>query len=177
VGASLTLQFVGPGTRYATDRSAIYLIPLFSMLVILSWAFLSGSGMPRLAGAAGAAYGAVILAAVAHNLACANLTHFHLWKYDAATKDVMQTLYLTTRDPAAAGARYALGVSWRLEPSTNFYRLKYGMGWLRQTHRRGFDGRYDFYYVSAEDKRVIRQRGLRVIRTFPASGACLAVPP
>ena len=172
---SITAQFRLFGTRCATDRSAIYLIPVFLMLALLSWESLRR--MPgRLAAAGVRIYGFGIAVALVHNFSCLNLSHTHLWRYDAGTREVMKMLCTAVSNRATAPDRYRLGLNWLFEPSANYYRLKYRMGWLRQPDRRGPDGEYDFYYLGPDDRHIVREHGLRVIRFFPVSGAQLAVP-
>jgi len=152
------------GLPYPQDRTGLYFVPLATLAAF------------ALAGRATVLWRKIILAiliVVAAAFAAEwNTSSFLVWRYDADTKRIFETMEKSPRTATQA----LLGASWVLEPSLNFYRVQRRADWLAQVRRDGFGGARQFYVVARDDRGVIRRRGLRVIYAGLVSGTLLAVP-
>ncbi|MCX5678500.1 MAG: hypothetical protein NTY76_05260 [Candidatus Omnitrophica bacterium] len=171
---SMNIQFTFFHIKYAIDRAAIYLVPLYLVLVISFWSSLSSSAHSAWRAIMNGFFFVIISAAVLHGILCMNITHFHIWKYDADTKNVMRKIYDLTKNNIPGGNKYRIGINWLFEPATNYYIIKDKTYWIDFTTRQGPDGIYDFYYLLEPDKEIIKKYDLRVLRSSDISNAILA---
>ncbi|MFH1790649.1 MAG: hypothetical protein ABH885_01525 [Candidatus Omnitrophota bacterium] len=168
------------GVTYPMDRTGLYFIPLFLILLILFLAELEAFGGWLRAGSA-AALGAIFVITMVHFINCANLKYCHLWKYDACTKEMMSDMVTIQRKGYFTTYPVRLGAYWIFEPSINFYYLKNKMAWMMPTNRKqGLGGRYDLYYLPEPD--IMRELGLkgdlpkaRAIKKYKVSNTYLGV--
>lgn len=77
-----------------------------------------------------------------------NLTYYKDWKFDQNTKQVMSYL----EEHHQNNKQIRLGVTWLLEPSTNYYRYAKNLNWILPTHRRGVQQLDDYWYILKEDE-------------------------
>jgi hypothetical protein len=72
-----------------------------------------------------------------------------------------------------------MGITWRLEPSLNYYIRKNQLTWLNRVDRRGMENRFfHFYYIHLPvDRYLLEKYKLKVIQHYELSETCLAVPP
>lgn len=77
-----------------------------------------------------------------------NLAYYKDWKFDQNTKHVMS--YLEKNHQTDKNIR--LGVTWLLEPSTNYYRYTHNLNSILPTHRRGLQSLDDYWYILKEDE-------------------------
>jgi hypothetical protein len=158
------------GVLYPEDRTGIYFIPLASFAVLgLARILADRPGWPHWTGFAVAL---VLLSFTAEFAAQWNVKSFLVWRYDADTKHVFQTLEST---PKPSGP-IRLGVSWVFEPALNYYRAVRNANWMAPVERDGFSGTRQFYIVSADDQPNAPWPQLRQIYRGPVSGTVLAVP-
>ena len=158
------------GLKYPVDRTALYWIPLFTLLC------LALMGTARRPGwRAASAPLAVYLGLATTQYAVQFDTRFYAqWRYDAATKEMVQRII--RREASGAPRRVRIGASWVFEPSLNFYRLRYRLGWLERVTRDGPRGAHDYYLLVGEDTALVEQSGLKVLHQDALSGAVLAAP-
>ena len=97
-----------------------------------------------------------------------NTSFYTEWKFDAGTKRISQLL----RDRQAR----RVGASWELEPTLNYYRLRYRMDGMEPVVRKSPDGDYDYYVLLPSDYGVISRRRLKEVYRDPVSEAVLATP-
>jgi hypothetical protein len=124
------------------------------------------------------AAGLLLLGAVGSAVRGANLDHTLLWAYDADTQAAMRELARAVSEAPGgappAGAR-KIGVSWRLEPSVNFYILRFGMRWLAFAHRGGLASEpFDYYFHEPQDGAALAGTPVVELRVFPRTGNVLA---
>jgi hypothetical protein len=146
--------------------------------MILTAEYVSTRVERRASGLASGLCTIAIAAMVANNILCLNTAYNHVWRYDAGTKQAMQTMAALERqrEPRRSGQQVRLGIDWVFEPSTNFYRVKDRMDFLEPTSREGPEGAYDYYYLMTEDRPLIERYHLEILTVFPDSGALLARP-
>lgn len=163
--------------NFPEDRAALP----FALPLVLAIGFaadeLTRCG-PWLRPAGHAAAGLLLLGAVGSAARGANLDHTLLWAFDADTKAAMGELARAGLDAQGAappdGAR-KLGVSWRLEPSVNFYILRFGMRWLAFVHRGGLASEpFDYFFYEPQDGADLAGTPVVVLHTWPRSGNVLA---
>jgi len=159
------------GLKYPVDRTALYWIPLFTLLCLACLA----SSPPRLvAWLLAAPVCAFLLLAVLQYALQFNTRFYAQWRYDAATKRLAQLI--RDRETAMAGRRVRIGATWLFEPSLNFYRQCYRMHWLEKVTRDGPHGDFDYYVLHGPDTALVEQLRLHVIYRDEFSGTVLAIP-
>ena len=158
------------GLKYPVDRTALYWIPLFTLLCL---ALIAAARRPgwRLAALPLAAYLAL---ATAQYAAQFDTRFYAQWRYDAATKEMVRRII--EREASGPPRRVRIGASWIFEPSLNFYRQRYRLAWLERVTRDGPRGAYDYYLLAGDDTALVEQSGLKVLHQDALSGALLAVP-
>ena len=101
-------------------------------------------------------------------------SHYGQWRYDAGTRELVGRIRRLHRVHADKPVR--LGISWVLEPSINFYRKMYRLGWMAPVTRDGPKGRYDYYVLLPLETSLVKEMGLSVLYRDPLSEAVLAAP-
>lgn len=166
-GLHMLLQMPSP-----MDRSAIFLLPLFSLALISQC-----TSLQRLALSPSPLLGSFMLGcgvglALPAMISSANLTHTRDWKYDADTQAIVNDLAVAGR---SAQSPLRLGASWVFEPTLNFYRSIHHLNWLMPVTREGPTGHYDYSLYTLEDAIFLGCYPTIVpIRTYPVSGATVA---
>jgi hypothetical protein len=166
--AAANLAFQVP---YSTDRTGLYYAVLVPVCVLSGSAALwRGGGIARWPAAPG-----IICACIASALYVVQLqvSHFRVWRYDADTRQILQQL--RTILPAGSPP-VALGGSWELEPSINFYQSARRWQWLQPFDRGAAGSGFPYYIFIPKDHDQIAQRSLQVIFRGPTSGTVLAAP-
>ncbi|MCS6951345.1 MAG: hypothetical protein RMK57_10520 [Bryobacterales bacterium] len=157
------------GWPYPADRTGLYLIVLFALtLAALIAALRQRADAWR---RAAAPYSLLAGILVAHSLLQLNWTHFHVWRYNADDKQIVQRLdevHKRTR------RRLSVGISWQLEPVYHYYRERGGRSWLPEFDRSGPGGEFEYYVLIRNDQDLIVERGLEVLYRGPVSGTVLA---
>lgn len=163
------------GLKYPLDRTALYWIPLLTLLVLTAISMLR----PHRAASwlLGAPLAAFLGLAVLHYAASFQVRFYAQWQYDAATRRFVRRI--CELQAAARKPRVRIGATWLFEPSLNFYRQRYRLIWLEHVTRDGPRGDYDYYVLgewSPDDWALLGERGLEVLERDPLSGAVLARP-
>ena len=176
IALSIKTQFIFLNIRYPIDRAIIYLIPIYLILILLLWEHICLVRNRYAKIIVNGLFCVLISVMLLHNFLCSNVTHYYIWRYDAATKKTMRIIYDLTKDKAPYSREYKIGINWLFEPSTNYYIVRNKMNWIKYTDRSGPVGIYDYYYFLDKDKWVIKKYNLRLIKSFKISGAYLASP-
>jgi len=157
------------GMAYPLDRTAIYLVAMFTLACMLLIAY--GRNTPiRLLASVPA------ILALAMFLRGFTTSYYYVWRYDAGTKRIFHLLEGHPRfNP---GKPMRVGADWRFDPSLNFYRQMYHADWLAKVLRDPPPeaGGFDYYVLLPEDEESTRKLGLRVIYRDPISDQQVALP-
>lgn len=104
----------------------------------------------------------------------ANVTHTLTWRYDADNLKMLADLDRARRERAMLRP-VRLGISWRMEPSINYYRGRRGLDWLLPVTRNGLaDHDPDFVFYAPTDADAARRLPLIPLADYPVSGNRLA---
>lgn len=154
---------------YPADRTGLYLIVLFGLtLVALIAALRLRQDRWRQAAWPFVALAGVL---VVHSLIQFNWSHFHVWRYNADDKRIVEQLEALHNQ---TGRRLSVGISWQLEPVYNYYRERRRADWLPEFDRSGPRGDFEYYVLIGNDQDLIAERGLEVLYRGPVSGTVLA---
>jgi hypothetical protein len=176
IGVSASVQHYLIGQRYALERGAIFLIPLFLLLLLLLWRHVWFIGQRSLRVAVQIFCVGVFLVFSIHGVSCVNLTYCYDWKYDAFTKKAAARISAMAAANREQKKKARVGINWVFQPSMDFYIVTRKMTSVRRTHRKGPDGVFDYYYILDTDRHVVDKYGLRVVEQYPLAKSLLAVP-
>ena len=135
------------GTRFPLERVALYHVPLFALALIFA---LRGKSAVAISAA-------MVLLGGWHFARTFNVHTNYTWPYDAHNKEVLESI-----DRNRGGSNVRAAVSWKLEPSLNFYRVTRNYKWLAPLTRDPIDGTADFVYGFVPD--VPHSRGVVLAR-------------
>jgi hypothetical protein len=171
--ASSHLQHQLLGTKFLIDRTALFLVPVFCLLLIFCCdALTKGTTLRRFGNIAGAAF--AVLAAL-HTALSLNTSHTLTWAYDADTKQMLSDLAGIVAEPPASHQPVSLGAEWLHQPAVDYYRDRDGLVWLAPMTRRGFDRPRDFYFHlrDSTDPQIARIP-MQTLKEYPQSGHILS---
>jgi hypothetical protein len=161
------------GTKFLTGRTALFLVPVFALLVVFGCGALGDSPSLRRAGNVAAAVFAAL--ATLHTALSLNTSHTLTWAYDADTKQMLSDLDAFVSEEPAPSRPLSLGAEWLHQPSVDFYRDRSGLDWLAPMTRRGFDHRHDFYFhLQASTNPEIARIPMQPLKRYPQSGHVLS---
>lgn len=162
------------GVRYPSDRTAIYLVALFT----LQWTLLLERSVSRLrpGRVIGLLASAPVALAIVLFLFGFTTSYYYEWRYDAGTKRIFHLL--EEQKQFSADRPMKLGVNWRFDYSLNFYRRMYRADWLAEVNRDPTPkaGGFDYYVLLPEDEPAMKELGLRVIYRDAVSRQEVALP-
>ncbi|MGB9606878.1 MAG: hypothetical protein ACPL88_13470, partial [Bryobacteraceae bacterium] len=166
--------------KYPVDRTALYWIPLWTLLA-LTLVALANRGPAKTVPAGSRIARRLVSVSLATCLGVAvaqyvlqfDTRYYAQWRYDAGTKQMMRIM--VARAGSHPARRVRVGASWMLEPSLNFYRQRYRLTWMDKVTRDGPRGDFDYYLLIGEDTALVSEKGLAALYRHPLSGAVLAV--
>jgi len=172
----LGLQGLALKQEFPYGRWAIAFLPVFSLIVVLAGEEVcrSTKAFIRLPGTALLYLLSLVLCL--HYILCFNVTHFHIWKYDATTREMLDTVATLEENNALEDDAVHLSDHWLFSPSVNYYLVIRKMWWLNRTQREGPDGISDYYYLPSGEEGALARGDLELIKKFDVSGAFLARP-
>jgi hypothetical protein len=164
------------GTMFLMERTAIFFIPLYVLLLVAVADILAGLRPVLLRYVVVAILCVSALGTFVHMVSLRDLKTCYTWAYDANTKDMMRDLVKDHAQRAGETGRnrVRLGVRWFFEPAANYYRLTWHLDWLAPVTRRGFDGTYDYYFYAPENKKGMSSWNLIVLREYSPTHNVLA---
>ncbi len=173
---SIILQHILFNTKYVIERTAIYFVPIFLILILILWKCVRFIQNKFIRTLMDSLFYLLLFILLIHFINCANFTHFFSWKYDASTKDMMSCIIEINKGKSLEDNSIQMGVNWIFEPSINFYIIKNRLTWMKRVDRSGPDGRFDYYYLHATDKELSEKYNLTIIKKFNLSDTYLASP-
>jgi hypothetical protein len=161
------------GARYPVDRAALPVQFLFLAAatgVAGDWIAERRSGWKPVSAAV---FLSAALAVTAF-AAAAGTTRTLIWRYDADNPRMLDDLDRARRERGFAQP-VRLGITWLMEPSLNYYRVRRRLHWLLPVTRFGLADRDpDFCYWTPKDDDAARALGLEALAAYPISGNRLA---
>jgi hypothetical protein len=170
--ASTIVQKTMWGNPYLIGRTALFLVPLFTLLFIfLSQALSRGRTGPRTASVFLLAV--VTILSVYHFAGRANTTMTVEWRRDADTKSMFKDLGEIKNKDFAPSSTLSLGIDETLSTSLGYYLARTKSAWLEVRWAPPYKGS-DFYYVKdpSDGTRTVGP-GLVLIKKYPVSGNVL----
>ena len=155
------------GTLFILDRAAIFFVPLFVLLIVLTWQAIPSK-------LANVFFSVIVILLIIIFIGSINISHTVAWKYNANTKDAM----IEIMEDHQTGLK-TVGVTWLYDSSTNFYRAKYNLTWLEPATRDGPDGSYDYYLILGdnwwgEDEMLVFDKYNLTYKYYPLSNLYFA---
>jgi hypothetical protein len=148
------------------DRTAIYFVPLITLLVGFS---IDHFSIKPLQGHVRWIGQAAMVLTVLFFASCLRLDYFWIWKYDAASAAIVNRLC----DSGAADKR--ISINWMLAPSLNFYGSVH-LAHLHLMSRGDFDeSAPTFVLIYEMDKPFIKYHSLKIAYHDPLSDAVICV--
>ena len=157
---------------YPQGRTGLYLAPLFTLTALTLWASIRKYRVLSLL--TGLPLAAVAVLCLVQFVAEFQVTRYSEWRFDAATKRIVQLI--RERHAKQPRARVRVGNTAALEPAINFYRRLYKLDWMQPVTRETPDGHHDYYVLTEQDTPLIEKLGLTVLFVDAGSGTALAVP-
>ncbi len=159
------------GVLLPRERTGIYFVPLFLLLVCLSIASFQKSGLQKALSAIGQL--CLVVTVLYFGLAI-RVNSFRETPYDSGTEATFQVLLQTLKQ--YPGARVA--ANWVFEPSLNFYRTMYKVDGLNRFTRRAVYTEYRLLILLPSDEgdqQYIDTHDVDILYTNPDSGAVLVL--
>ena len=173
---SVVLQHYILNIKYPLGRYAIYLIPIFFLLVLCCWENIRFIRSKLIRLGVNSFFYLIIIILLVKFTNCVNLTHFYEWKYDASTKNMVEDIIEMNKDKELQDNSVQLGIVWNLEPSINYYIVKNRLRWMRKVNRDGPQGKFDYYYITSDHKEeLLKEYDLKVIKKYALSDTYLMV--
>ena len=163
------------GIKYPIDRYAIYLIPIFFLLILVCWQDIRFIRSKLIRIPVNSLFYFIITILLINSINRINFTHFYEWKYDASTKDAIEHILQMNKEKNLEDNSVGLGIDWIFEPSVNFYIMKNRMRWMKKVDRDGPEREFDYYYITSKYKGVLEKYDLRIMRRYDLSDTYLAV--
>lgn len=165
---SVILQFYILGTPLILDRTALFLVPIFLLLLIMLFRdYLWRYDVGRIA------FGVIVFASLFNFSVHANFTHCLEWKYDANTETMMHDLRNYNRAKHDNKIR-SLYPHWTYHPAAAFYQSSDDYAFLRPIERLyKVDYTYDYFYLPDNEMWRMKGRPVKIIRHYPLTESTL----
>jgi hypothetical protein len=169
---SIIVQKFLLGNPYPIGRTALFMIPLFTLLfVFLCQAFSRGRAGPKIVSVSLLA--ALTVLSVYHFAGRANTTMTVEWRRDADTKSMFKDLGDIKNKDFAPSSIISLGIDETLSTSLRYYLARTKWAWLEVRWAPPYKGS-DFYYVKdPSDGTWTVGSGLVLVKRYSVSGNVL----
>ncbi len=137
-------------TDYLMGRFGLFLLPL----VVLNVAFLSQYLIAKFNNN-GLLISIVVIALFSSYrfYSSYSITSNAEWAYDANTKNAMKLLALEYPETSDS---ISIGVTWQLEPASNFYRTIWKLNWVKPIERYSLNKPHNYYLLSLADLKHLK---------------------
>lgn len=158
---SIILQHEWLGTKYLTERTALFIVPLilFMLLEVINEAFqnkisrIIGSFILQL----------VCLSCIYHFKTAGNFSYCRDWAYDADVQHEMQ--YMEHLKPINADQKVTIGMSWLHIPAARYYTDILHENWLVPDNFEG-DKKFDYYIIDGDNLNDFKALPLEKVQHF-----------
>lgn len=158
-------------TPYLMDRTALFLVVLFSLVFV----FFIDEVSKRKPVVCIAAYLSSALLLV-HFAICFNFSYVLEWKFDANTKEMLSDIEKIKSIPPGKET-ISIGIPLTFDPGINFYREKNSLLWLNTAWRNETSNMlHDYFCLRQEDLPEFNMDSIEIIKTYPGTGNMLARP-
>ena len=175
---SIIFQNIFFGTPFVTARTALYFIPLFTLFSLLLYQSICNNPFFRLKIIPNVLFTFFGLVIMLHYLSCLNLSHTFDWPYDASTRMAMKQIFDREKENNSRQHPLAIGATWWLVPSIDFYLLQHGGHYVfiepRGPQTLAPDASYEYYYLDAVDKKIMNKYNVTLLEHFRLSETYLA---
>lgn len=167
---SIELQHALLGSPFVIQRTALFFMPLFTLLciylIVVLMQFRPQYKIFMFLAA---------LAVIVHFCFAANLRYVYIWKFDADTKQAM--LDLEKIENANKKRDIVLQPYWKQVSTADFYRFTKAYTWLKPVKSLGtaskVDFTEDFYFWPKDSLYLFYNHALQVLESYPLSGMLL----
>jgi hypothetical protein len=169
VSVLVVLQHALMDTPYLMGRMALFLVPLYGLFVALLCAALADTRGGRVI--VPVSLTVLVLFAVYHFAATANLTHVFDWPKDADTRQMIADVEATITSRPASAAPTRVGVEWFYYPVAVFY-AKRAAPALIEVDVLPSEGVVDYLYVTTGSE-YTQASDRHVVTAYPLSRSVL----
>lgn len=153
------------GTPFPTDRTGIYHIPLFALVL------LGIAARPELPlRVAGGAIAAALMLSFALQF---QVSYFRMWRFDAETRDLVVEL---NQRGLKRGKLVTAGISSLLQPAVVFYQTTLDTKYFEYAVHEEMRPGLDVYLLTSEDYPLIDKYELRTVRALSVPQILVAEP-
>lgn len=165
--ASIIAQYYLLGTLLVIDRTALFLVPIFLLLIIFIFREMWTHQAARVV------FATIILISGINFFLHANFTHCLEWNYDANTEHMMHDLRAYNQTKHDNKVRW-LHTYWTYHPASAFYQNTDDYSFLRPIDRiYRADFSFDYFYLPQHEMRRMKGHPVRVIKTYPLTHTVL----
>ena len=176
---SIIFQNILLDTPFVAARTALYFIPLFTLFVLLLYQSICNNPLFRLKVIPNVVLTFTGLVIMLHYLSCLNLSYTYDWPYDASTKMAMKQIFDREKENNSHQHPVAIGATWWLVPSIDFYLLKHGGPYVfidpKGPETLVPDASYQYYYLASVDKNIMNKYNVTLLEHFCLSKTYLAM--
>ncbi|MBA3704927.1 MAG: hypothetical protein H0W84_03210 [Bacteroidetes bacterium] len=159
------------GTLYLMDRTVLFLLVLFNLLLVF---FINEISKTR-----------KLVAWITHLFAVSVIIHFVLsfnfkyvleWKLNADTKEMLTDLEKIKEIPKEKN-NVSVGIPLMFETDINYYRDIKNLSWLNTVSRSTYTTMlHDYFYLAQKDLAKLNPDSIEIIKTYPITKNVLAKP-
>ena len=163
------------GSLFPSERTALFYLPIFISLFLAVLNKISSTTIRFKI----TSYIPIVLCfpIIYHCGKCANLHYTRNWKFDADTKFIIEKLNDTHKEILGT---LNVGIDWTVEPSTKYYKLKYGydgilfhpinIPWINENERNSEKNKYyEALYMNSIPSDIRGVKNFKLIENFPCS--------
>lgn len=159
------------GTPYLIERTALFLMVLFNLILAFSisefvklkkrviWLGYTSGGL-----------------ALTHFLLAFNFSYVLEWKQNADSKEMISDLEKIKEIPKEKET-VSVGITLMFETAINFYREKNNLTWLNTARRHGtLYMQHDYFFLEQRYLHKFNMDSIEIIKSYPLTGNILAKP-
>ncbi len=145
---------------YPMERTALFYIPLYSLLVVY---LLAEYSLTLKASYEIVIFNALLVifltAPLIYHFYCnLNLKHSLEWAFDSEVKQRMQLVMMEHNNTMNWSHPISLSSDWNLEPAINYYRKMYSMDYLIPADRNGINESSDFIFCTRQEYEELKNK-------------------